>query len=178
MATAIGQRSTCQKCGAVIVKARSKNGNTYTAQPVEWRGDYASRTLLPAHECSDQGKAHFDERNEMLLRHGIVVKGQRVRVTRGRKVPQGTEGIVFWHNELEGRAGVMTDAGDKVFVDAAYLTALVPVATDVIAEALAEHEAWVAENLPGMLEVFQEANVDVDAWIAQREAQVLERAVA
>jgi len=56
-------------------------------------------------------------------------KGKRVKVVRGRKVPQGTIGQVFWYGEVakrygygtEHRVGIVKDNGEKIFLAANYV---------------------------------------------------------
>lgn len=62
-------------------------------------------------------------------------KGERVRVYRGKKVPKGTEGVIFWKGEvprlLESRAtqrvGIKDDAGNTHWVSATYLMVECPI---------------------------------------------------
>jgi len=54
------------------------------------------------------------------IANGEIVVGQTVKVYRGRKVPQGTIGIVFWvADEADGygdwKIGLKDEAGDKHF---------------------------------------------------------------
>lgn len=63
-----------------------------------------------------QVRAHLTAKAE------AVVKGARVVVERGRKVPHGTEGVVMWEGDatfgfhhVTHRIGIRTDAGDVVF---------------------------------------------------------------
>lgn len=55
-----------------------------------------------------------------------IRKGVQVRVSRGRKVPKGTAGVVFWV-ALEPddfgikKAGFTTETGEKIFINHAYL---------------------------------------------------------
>lgn len=61
----------------------------------------------------------------------VIRKGDKVRVIKGRKVPKGTEGIVFWVGEVynqfsnrdETRVGIEVD-GNSVFVSADYVEAV------------------------------------------------------
>jgi hypothetical protein len=58
--------------------------------------------------------------NEIALENGEIVVGQIVKVYRGRKVPLGTIGIVFWLSEEADafgcyKIGFKDDAGNKHF---------------------------------------------------------------
>lgn len=68
----------------------------------------------------------FDEAN--MERATTPEKGKRVRVVKGRKVPIGTEGVVFWIGDGKWgtRAGIQTDEGERVFVPVEYLEVLEP----------------------------------------------------
>lgn len=53
-------------------------------------------------------------------------KGKRVRVTKGRKVPIGAEGVVFWtgHGDYGPKLGFNTDSGGTVWVAAGNVVVL------------------------------------------------------
>lgn len=59
-------------------------------------------------ECARKAKEHADAKERRTVRIG-----KRVKVVKGRKVPQGTEGVVFWHGagDYGPRVGVRDDAG-------------------------------------------------------------------
>lgn len=64
--------------------------------------------VMELYETWEAGKAYAtalrreDERQYALLQdRRTVEKGKTVRVTRGRKVPKGTEGIVFWEGDSQ-----------------------------------------------------------------------------
>lgn len=63
----------------------------------------------------------------------IPRKGRRVRVVRGRKVPQGTEGLVFWEGQTTYglRLGIKTDAGETVWTTANNCLAIAPAADEL-----------------------------------------------
>jgi hypothetical protein len=59
-------------------------------------------------------------KKELDLANGEIMVGQIVKVYRGRKVPQGTIGIVFWISEEEDafgcyKIGIKDEAGIKHF---------------------------------------------------------------
>lgn len=73
-----------------------------------------------------EGRAREARRMEEARRSLFALKGKTVTVTRGRKVPQGTTGEVFWvgedrFNEGSYRVGLKTPEGEKVFVAAHYV---------------------------------------------------------
>lgn len=66
-------------------------------------------------------------RTEAVEKATQVEKGKRVKVTRGRKVAKGTEGVVIWVGTSPGytrwapvqhRVGFKTDAGETIFTAA------------------------------------------------------------
>lgn len=71
--------------------------------------------------------AHLNRKNEEIAK--TPQKGKTVVVVRGRKVPKGTRGIVFWigeqfnqfSNKQEIKAGIKTEDGQKYFLLAEYL---------------------------------------------------------
>ena len=73
------------------------------------------------------GREHFDLRTNPSNAKKVQ-KGDTVRVIRGRKVPKGTEGVVFWvgtrYNQYsrmdEERVGIEV-AGERVFLNAEYV---------------------------------------------------------
>lgn len=130
----------CPECGVVekneqgYVTKRIKNG---PEQP--WHG--ANHGRLSGHprlynlpplavtdtERHDLETAKFNVKNAEYKLHRVkaqwkIIKGSRVKVTRGRKTPKGTEGVVFWIGEgrTNGplwcqrpvtRVGIKTDDG-------------------------------------------------------------------
>lgn len=86
------------------------------ARFVEWQNERARKADEAARKAAEQ------RRRELGLH---VHKGDRVRVVRGRKVEVGTEGEVFWcgpnRYNHRYRAGLNTDIGETVWVDARYL---------------------------------------------------------
>jgi hypothetical protein len=61
-----------------------------------------------------------ERQNEIALANGEIIVGQIVKVYRGRKVPQGTIGTVFWIADEEDafgcyKIGIKDEAGNKHF---------------------------------------------------------------
>ena len=108
MASRIGEWHQCRACGVMIAQCRSGEGKTYTAQQKMWQGsDNASivREFLPAHKCvpsltAQAEMADVDQRaaigRQTEIDNGLMVIGQTVEVVKGRKVPIGTIGVIFW----------------------------------------------------------------------------------
>jgi len=130
----------CRDCGKQVAWRTSKKGKRYLAQRAVWRigsdssynGGTHEKSWWPVHECTpdpawrDRAAAQEAERIERATAAGLIEKGVRVEVYKGRKVPVGTTGVVFWVADDEDgygrvRAGFTTDSGDKVFVDSANL---------------------------------------------------------
>lgn len=88
-----------------------------------------------------------------------IIKGSRVRVVRGRKTPQGTEGVVFWigegtsgrgyYAETVTRVGIKTDDGVTYWVNNInYCVNLTPrTDADIDADNKAQKRASIARNL-------------------------------
>lgn len=125
----------CRNCGKDVAWRTSKAGKKYLAQPALWVGDWAERIYWPGHTCVPNPEYQAEraiQEAKRLAQHqadldaGEVVKGQRVVVSRGRKVPKGTEGTLTWiadHTDDYGnvRAGVKQDDGTMVWVNLDYL---------------------------------------------------------
>lgn len=126
MAQMMGSDYNCGKCGNRVVKAMSKAGKTYVANYEIWRGDqYNTTRWIPSgHQCFEADVVRYQERIAYALANGEIVKGQDVIVIRGRKVPKGTEGKVFWVGEKDfyGVQSVgIANGEDKWFVNIDYL---------------------------------------------------------
>ena len=98
---------------------------------ISWEIDFTDEIVRDVVETEKKhGAAAFDEMIERQ-KH-TVLKGDRVRVVRGRKVPKGTELTVFWIGErpdymgynTEKIAGCRDDAGNKVWIKYDYLETL------------------------------------------------------
>lgn len=68
-----------------------------------------------AREAAEKKRIEDEERERKAVK-----KGRMVRVVRGRKVPLGTQGVVFWMGESQWgwRAGFKTADGEVVWIDA------------------------------------------------------------
>ena len=107
--------TACPKCGARVGTAVKANGTKYLAEVLERRERDTSLVTFLAIKSSPHFKVCTG-----VLAPGAIVRGVRVRVVKGRKVPVGTEGVVFWLRLLPGndRVGFKDSAG------AAHFTAL------------------------------------------------------
>ena len=110
-----GEIVKCDGCAAQVAK-REKDGKLFD---IGLFGFYRARKYTcwnMAHTCDPAMAAQYAAEKRAAIASGEVVKGATVTVVRGRKVPKGTTGIVFWTG---------TDAYDKPkigFKDAAGTT--------------------------------------------------------
>lgn len=91
--------------------------------------DATARAIAKAYRAYfNQCRSDFDERlNVAQAKH--VQKGDFVTVVRGRKIPKGTVGQVFWtgsirnfySNRTEQRVGIMTDSEEKIYLPLDYV---------------------------------------------------------
>ena len=135
MAKPVESSKPCFKCGRQVVKCESKNGKFYIAsiEIVSSRfADYTARgkAIYPVHECDENEIIKYQETIQRQLAEGAIVKGQKVVVVKGRKVPKGTEGEIFWlgyetwnGESILKRVGIVIESGEKVFVASEYVEA-------------------------------------------------------
>ena len=133
MAQQIGKTHECEKCGALVTKAMSKAGKTYTANVSVWHGDMGGmKAILSGHICDENEIISYAKLTKSNLENGLLVKGQEVVAVKGRKVAKGTTGIIFWIELDNGFAygdNKVTRVGFKDLDNNVYFTA----ATNVIA---------------------------------------------
>ena len=137
MARPIGVSKPCYKCGRQVVKCQSKNGGIYTASIEIVNSQYADYTargkaIYPVHECDEREVIKYKELIQRQLAEGAIVKGQKVVVTKGRKVPKGTQGEIFWlgfetwnGESILKRVGLISESGQKFYVNSEYVEAKV-----------------------------------------------------
>lgn len=124
----------CNKCGAECFWDTNRNGKRYLAQNVEKEYDDGIGSWKMPHYCqatpeeavkyqAELQRQRDDENSRKLLAlaEGEIVVGQTVKVYRGRKVPQGTIGIVFWIADESDdfgtyKIGIKSVDGTKHFV--------------------------------------------------------------
>lgn len=90
-----GEIVTHDRCGAEVVR-RDDNGNLYD---VVRAGFYQARKFQcwrGAHQCDSALVAAVAAEHAAKAASGKVVKNVQVEVFKGRKVPKGTVGVVFW----------------------------------------------------------------------------------
>ena len=133
MAQRAGSTRECDKCGALVTKAISKAGKTYTANVTLWTGDMGGmREILSGHTCDQNEVISYAKLTQSNLDNGLLVKGQEVVAVKGRKVAKGTTGIIFWVELDNGFAygdNKVTRVGFKDAEGNAHFTA----ATNVVA---------------------------------------------
>lgn len=122
-----GNRFKCGKCGDVVYFDVNRHGKRYLAETAG--EDYYDGGSNPRHASWKQPHYHSDEevavyqgRHQAAIARGEVVKGQTVEVFKGRKVPKGTTGVVFWvAPEVDGwgvtKVGFKTAEDEKHFIN-------------------------------------------------------------
>lgn len=106
----------CDGCGYPV--ARRDDGKIFDVKEM---GTYFARKIIcwsGTHRCDpDIAKLHAAKR-EALIADGKIVKGCTVKVIKGRKIPVGTEGRVFWMGtDSYGKSKLGIDvSGERVFI--------------------------------------------------------------
>ena len=137
----------CKDCGKPVMwTVSSKTGKTYLAYRAVWESDgfasqnqrHNTRTFYPSHKCTPDAEyqgfyaeamALLKADREAKLQTGAIVYGQTVEVYKGKKIPVGTTGVVFWvapEADKYGtiKAGFKTADDEKVFVNIDHLRAV------------------------------------------------------
>jgi len=99
----------CNKCGAECFWDTNRNGKRYLAQRNEQEYSNGTGVWKSPHYCTatpeealayqaglQREKDEQEQQRLLALANGEIIVGQTVKVYRGRKVPQGTIGVVFW----------------------------------------------------------------------------------
>ena len=124
----------CNKCGCECYWDTNRNGKRYLAQrnireyedgTGVWKSPHYC-TATPEEAAEYQAMLQSDKleqeyRLSVAIANGEIVVGQTVKVYRGRKVPQGTIGIVFWVADEADRfdtwkIGIKDETGVKHFL--------------------------------------------------------------
>jgi len=94
----------CPKCGTKVGEAVKANGTRYLADISEEGPGYWVAWKTKPHFATCQGQPP----------PGVIAKGTRVLVVRGRKVPLGTRGNIIWlgANHFGERCGLKDDDGN------------------------------------------------------------------
>jgi hypothetical protein len=106
----------CLNCGSRVHIAISKNGNKYSADIA--RASIHGGHFSPAHRCdlwdANDASLGFQQR---MINQGEIIVGAKVEVFKGRKVPKGTIGEIFWmdHTGFGVTVGLKLQDGSKVF---------------------------------------------------------------
>lgn len=124
----------CNKCGCECFWDTNRNGKRYLAQRNEQEYANGVGTWKSPHYCTatpeealeyqaglQRQKDDENSRKLLALAEGEIIVGQTVKVYRGRKVPQGTIGVVFWLAEESDdfgayKIGIKSADGTKHFV--------------------------------------------------------------
>jgi hypothetical protein len=112
-----GQLSICDACGAEVIQWF--DGNNRKKQVTSYGYGIGQFCFAEKHECDPERVA---KRAEKVEQDGIIVKGSRVVVVKGRKYAKGTAGTVFWvAPEPDGydvvKVGFTSDEGEKIFIN-------------------------------------------------------------
>lgn len=109
-----GYLATCDQCGASVLQWVDDNERT---KKISDTGPGSDFCFHPAHECrADEIEAHT------TATANTIRKGATIEVVKGRKIPHGTTGVVFWvatEPDAYGvyKIGFTTDTGDKHFAN-------------------------------------------------------------
>jgi len=109
----------CDRCLAGVVRTEHGKLVDYSL------GDYGQVRYAcwsPAHTCDDDRVASAARAYNFARSMGQLVKGDRVVVTKGRKLAKGTEGTIFYvATEADAygvhKVGIRVEAGDRVFLN-------------------------------------------------------------
>lgn len=127
-----GKKFECNKCGDPVHFAVNQKGKRYLAIVSLDTGELGKMW----HECSAAMiplyaavLAEREEARAAAVAKGEIAKGQTVEVFKGRKVPVGTTGVIFWvADAFDGagitRVGFKTEAGEPHFTDVANVRAI------------------------------------------------------
>lgn len=121
----------CKRCGdSNVFWYKTKKGKNCLMTHAEWRGEHGGYKVIQVpHRCNGDGSWQEEERKQLQaqLDAGEIIKGQHVVVWKGRKVPKGIEGTVFWTgpDRYTGitRVGFKTESGETYYTDASNVTA-------------------------------------------------------
>jgi len=108
-----GYRAYCDRCNANVIQWVDNDEKTKKITDARER----SYCFDAPHQCDPESVALYADAMANKIR-----KGSTVEVIKGRKVPIGTTGVVFWvAPEADGygvyKIGFTTDTGDKHFLN-------------------------------------------------------------
>jgi hypothetical protein len=110
-----GLIGTCDGCGWPVAKTKSGRILDITHSP---RGGRRIACWSHGHECNPEAAAAHAAARAAEIESGAIIKGARVVVVKGRKVPLGTTGTVTWVGEDswgKPRIGFRTADGESFF---------------------------------------------------------------
>lgn len=113
-----GYSGTCDQCGKAVAKR-----DDHAIFDIQLRGSYSARKMScwsGPHRCEPAAVEAWTEHKRQLADSGEILKGMRVEVLKGRKVPVGTVGVVCWtgiDNYDTARIGLKVEGTNKpVFI--------------------------------------------------------------
>lgn len=111
-----GRLGICDSCGAEVVQVQKDGQRPYLVD-THLAGFYATVTFYcwRKHTCDPERVERYTAAKTEHIARGEIIKGARVTVVRGRKVPKGTVGTVIWLGEDnwgKARLGLRTDDGE------------------------------------------------------------------
>jgi hypothetical protein len=124
---------SCNRCGCECFWDTNRHGKRYLAVKMIQEYEGGTGGWKQPHYCqaTDEQAAEYQARlqetkdqlkalEDAAIANGEIVVGQTVKVYRGRKVPIGTMGVVFWIAEQEDafgcyKIGFKDEAGNKHF---------------------------------------------------------------
>jgi len=122
----------CKRCGIPVVTVTSRRtGNDYQVNISRSHSGYWFYMKHDVHECTEGAiHDHHAQRNAVRLfckMNNLLEVGAPVVVSKGRKFPIGTEGVVIWLAEKEDqwgrfRAGVKKEDGEVMWIDSNNIT--------------------------------------------------------
>ncbi|MFC9432744.1 hypothetical protein [Nocardia sp. NPDC057030] len=128
------RRGRCLHCGREI--AKRDDGRLYDVRHQSTESGLERtfyRCYERIHACDPELAALHQAAHQRDLDAGHIVHGQHVTVVRGRKVPKGTTGTVFYaaqDTDYTGnpytRVGIRTQEGTTFFLTSEYLRATQP----------------------------------------------------
>lgn len=105
-----GEIVICERCQAKIVQL--KNGRLVGTMDLPRYFCWS-----PSHVCDPGMVEWVAQQRAAQLSSGEIVKGQTVKVVRGRNVPKGTQGSIFWtgSSAYGKRVGIRDENGKSWF---------------------------------------------------------------
>lgn len=124
-----GKRFACRGCGEQVFFDTNRNGVRYLAETAGQQYEGGMGRWKQPHRHTEEAVARWaevtrqaQERLAEAVARGELVKGQTIEVYKGRKIPVGTVGVIFWvAPEADGygvvKVGFTTADGVKHFTN-------------------------------------------------------------